>query len=98
MSYSGIVVRAQPASLTGLVKALADLPGIEVHQSDPATSRLILTLEAASVDDEIEGLRRVQRVPGVVSADLVYHRLQGGDEPAATSPSSPTPSAQQGDT
>jgi nitrate reductase NapD len=97
VSYSGIVVRTQPARMADLVPELSALPGVRVHQEDPATGRLVLTLEATSVDEEIEGLRRIQRLPGVVSADLVYHRLrEDNPDPGANAP--PPSAPQQGET
>jgi nitrate reductase NapAB chaperone NapD len=81
LSYSGILVRARPAGLPDLAARLAALPGVRVHQQDPARGRLVLTLAAETADEEVEGLRRIQRLPGVISADLVYHRL--ADAPGA---------------
>jgi nitrate reductase NapD len=88
LSYSGILVHARPGDLDVLAARLAALPAVRVHQRDAETGRLVLTLEADTVDDEIQGLRRIQQTEGVVSADLVYHRLA----PDAAS-GSPAPSA-----
>jgi nitrate reductase NapD len=97
VSCSGIVVRIPPDRLAATLPELSALPGVRVHQQDPATGRLVLTLEAASIDDEIEGLRRIQRLPGVASAELVYHRLREDDPAPGTGV--PSPSApQQGET
>ena len=82
MTCSGILVHAEPGDLSPLADALARLPGTQVHQQDPATGRLVLTLDAPTTNDEVDGLRRIQQTPGVVSASLVYHRL-GADEPVA---------------
>ncbi len=81
MSFSGILVHAEPGDLSPLADALARLPGTQVHQQDPATGRLVLTLDAPTTNDEVDGLRRIQQTPGVVSASLVYHRL-GADDAA----------------
>ena len=81
------------------VSALSELPGVEVHERDEATGRIVVTQEAESVDAEVEGLRRIQRLPGVISAELVYHRLS--DEaapvrPPAASSEPPAPSRASG--
>ena len=88
MSVSGILVNAAPGDLTALSERIGDLPGVCVHYRDDDTGRLIVTLEAASLNEEIEGLRRIQQLDGVVAADLAYHNLQSADRPA--SPAHPT--------
>ena len=75
MSFSGILVRAVPSDVSDVAQRLHRLDGVRVHQTDSDSGRLVLTLEAVTPDQEIDGLRRIQRVPGVVSADLVYHRI-----------------------
>lgn len=95
LSYSGIVVRARPAALAELAPGLSELPGVQIHQQDADSGRLVLTLEAASVDEEIEGLRRIQCFPGVISADLVYHRLPA-DADRSNQPLQ-TPDSQRGE-
>jgi nitrate reductase NapAB chaperone NapD len=49
------------------------------------------------VDEEIEGLRQIQRFPGVISADLVYHRLP--TDTGSNRPNQPlrTPDSQRGE-
>ena len=86
MSYSGILVRAVPGDQSALASRLDALEGTRVHQQDPDGGRLVLTLEAVTVDEEIEGLRRIQREPGVISADLVYHRVAGDPVDSVTAP------------
>ena len=82
VTFSGILVHAAPGHFDSLVTRLRTLPGTEVHQQDRDNGRLVVTLEAPTVDDEIDGLRRIQKEPGVLSASLVYHRL-GAEAPAA---------------
>jgi len=98
MGLSGIVVCAKLDDLAELALLLSELPGVNVHQRDAATGRLVLTLEAASADEELDRLRRIQGVPGVVSADLVYHRVADDVEPPASSNSSHTSGFQRGET
>jgi nitrate reductase NapD len=97
LSYSGIVVRVRPAALAELAPGLSELPGVRIHQQDTDSGRLVLTLEAESVDEEIEGLRQIQRFPGVISADLVYHRLP--TDTGSNRPNQPlrTPDSQRGE-
>ena len=70
---SGIVVKTTAEQLPAVADALSALPGVEVRQVDAATSRLIVVQEAPSVEREVEGMQRIQSVPGVVDASLVVH-------------------------
>jgi nitrate reductase NapAB chaperone NapD len=78
MNLSGIVVTTAPASVPDVAEGLAALAFVEVTQVDPVGGRIVVVQERASVADEMEGLRAIQRLPGVVSADLVVHYF--GDE------------------
>jgi nitrate reductase NapD len=102
MSFSGILVRALPSQVPALAPRLDALAGVRVHQTDPESGRLIVTLEAGSTDDEVAGLRRIQQVPGVVSADLVYHRIvddsSGALAAAAAADAEPPQNPHRGET
>lgn len=86
MNLSGIVVVAAPGRLEEVVAALPGLPGVEVHHTDAAASRVVVVQEAPSIDDEVDGLTRIRSLPGVASADLVYHYF--ADEAARAGPPS----------
>jgi nitrate reductase NapD len=73
VNLSGIVVVAAPGRLEEVVAALPKLPGVEVHHTDAAASRVVVVQEAPSIDDEVDGLTRIQELPGVASASMVYH-------------------------
>ena len=97
MSYSGIVVRADPKGLAEVADRLVALPGVQVHQRHAESGRMVLTLEAGTPDEEVAGLRRIQTVPGVVSADLVYHRLPRDEESDGDAKTPPNTGAQRGE-
>lgn len=84
MNLSGIVVATQPARLAALVDRLNALPGVEVMQADAASGRIVLVQERESVGAEFDGLRAIQRLPHVLSADLVMHYFGDDPQPAAT--------------
>jgi nitrate reductase NapAB chaperone NapD len=81
MNLSGIVVTTAPASVPDVAAGLAGLPWVEVTHVDAAAGRIVVVQERASVADEMDGLRAIQRLPGVASADLVVHYF--GDEQRA---------------
>jgi len=61
------------------------LDGLRVHQEDATSGRLVVTQEASSDAEQAEGLLRLQRLPGVLAADLVYYHRE---EPEAMVPGS----------
>ena len=89
MNISGILVVVSPSDFEAGVSALNGLPRVEVHHSDPKTGRIVVTQEADSVNDEVEGLKRIKALPGVAMAEMVYHylgapgRVSGGISPGA---------------
>lgn len=80
MNLSGIIVAAKPEWLANVVADLNALPGVEVHQVDEATGRIVVVQEAADIPAEVDGLERIQRLPHVLMAQLVYHYF--ADDPA----------------
>jgi nitrate reductase NapD len=75
-SVSGLCLMIRPGHLDDVESSLAALDWIEVHARDAATGRLIVVQEHQTIGEHQEGLRRLQAVPHVLSADLVvYHGL-----------------------
>jgi nitrate reductase NapD len=73
MNLSAILVLARPERLEACAATLSALQGVEVHHRDPDGGRLIITQEAETVSDEVDGFRRIQAQPDVIVAELVYH-------------------------
>jgi nitrate reductase NapD len=73
MNLSGILVIAKPEWVPQVVADLAAQDGLEVHQTDPVSGRIIVVQEAADIHAEIEGVKRIKAMPHVVMADMVYH-------------------------
>ena len=87
MNVSGILVVVSLSELQSGIAALNGLPGVEVHHIDEATGRLVVTQEAVTVNDEVEGLKRIKALPGVAMAEMVYHYLgEDGLPSSALSP------------
>ncbi|MEJ2308403.1 MAG: chaperone NapD [Gammaproteobacteria bacterium] len=83
MNYSGILVVATRDRFEPLQEALNALDGVEVFHSDENSSRLVVAQEAASIDDEVAGLKRIKALPGVVLAEMITHYFgDSGSEPA----------------
>jgi nitrate reductase NapD len=75
MNLSGILVVASPERQDEVVESLNALHGVEVHQVDAATGRIIAVQEAEDIHAEMSGLKRIKAVPHVVMAEMVYHYL-----------------------
>jgi len=73
MKISGIVVGVAPGHFDDVVAALERLDGVDVHQRDEASARLVVTQEASTEVDQERGLERIQALPHVRYAQLVYH-------------------------
>jgi nitrate reductase NapD len=76
VNVSGVLVVVPAAETEAAVEALGGLPGVEVHHTHPETGRVVVTLEAESISDEVEGLRRIKALPTVVLAEMVYHYFE----------------------
>jgi len=73
MNLSGILVVSTPPAIDALIETLNAMPGLEVHNIDRDNSRLIVVQEAESIHDEVDGLKKIKKLPGIVLADMVYH-------------------------
>ncbi len=73
MNLSGIAVSVRPQSFDETIDLLDALPGVEIHYQDLDNARVVVVQEAESVDAEVEGLKQIKSIPGVVVAELVYH-------------------------
>ena len=80
LTCSGIVVTVRPAEIGRVRRSLEELDGVRVHQEDPASGRLVVTQTGGSDREQAEGLRRIQKVPGVLTADLVYYHRGAPDD------------------
>ncbi|MCL2871822.1 MAG: chaperone NapD [Betaproteobacteria bacterium] len=90
MNLSGILVVAAPGRCEEVAEALAALPGIEVYQKDPASGKIVVVQEAPTIENEADGARALQKVPGVVSVSMVYHYFAEDPTLGASSVTVPT--------
>ena len=75
MNLSGILVVASRDRQQEVVDSLGAMAGVEVHQVDEATGRIVVVQEAEDIHAEIDGLKRIKAVPHVLMAEMVYHYL-----------------------
>jgi len=80
MNLSGILVVVPPDQIVRSVERLNDLAGVEVHHTEAASGRIVVVQEAETVADEVEGLKRIKKLPNVIMAELVYHYFAEDDQ------------------
>jgi nitrate reductase NapD len=73
MNVSGIFVVVPPEHIAASIESLDHLNGVEVHQCDVETGRMVVTQEAGSIQAEVDGLKRIKALPHVILAEMVYH-------------------------
>ncbi len=83
MHLSGLLVICKPSSTDACVRDLEPCSGIDIYVTDRSKGRIVVVLETKTLDEQADGLRHVQRLPHVKSAELVYHYFgDAGDKPA----------------
>ena len=80
MNISGILVIVSPERVDSMVEELNQLDGIDVHHIDASTGRIVITQEAATISDEVDGLKRIRALPGIILAEMSYHNFEDDTE------------------
>ena len=80
MNISGILVVVSPEKVNSTVESLSALEGIDVHHIDQPSGRIIITQEAEAIHDEVEGLKRIRALPGIILAEMSYHNFEEDTE------------------
>lgn len=78
MGISGILVATRREHVDVCVRALERIPGVATHRVEAATGRIVLTQEADDLEAHTAGLQRIQQIPHVLLAELVYHYVGDG--------------------
>jgi nitrate reductase NapD len=80
MNISGILVIVSPERVDSMAAQLNQLDGIDVHHIDAASGRIVITQEAATIRDEVDGLKRIRALPGIILAEMSYHNFEDDTE------------------
>jgi len=80
MNISGILVVVAPEKIDSTVEKLTALQGIDVHHIDQPSGRIVITQEAETVHDEVDGLKRIRALPGIILAEMSYHNFEEDTE------------------
>lgn len=73
-----------PSRLAECVRDLEALTGVEVHYCYPDRGQIVAVQEGACLKEQTATLARIQDLPHVILADLVYHYAE--PDPAALDP------------
>jgi len=71
LHISSLVVHSTPKRLQQVEQAIARIPGAQVHASS-AAGKIIVTLEASTLEEMSAKVTGIQHTDGVLSAALVY--------------------------
>lgn len=74
MNIAGVLVHSRPDASVAVQRALAALPGVEVHAADDG--RIVVTVEGDDADVLADTFRRFHDLAGVLSAAMVYHHFE----------------------
>lgn len=75
MNISGVVVRAKPENIESVSEQLTRMQGVEVHGFN-ADGRMVVTVESDSDRDLADTVFKLNEVPGVISASMIYHQYE----------------------
>ena len=76
-----LVVHLAPARADEAARAVAALPGVEIH-ARTADSRLVVTAVDQPGGRAFDQIAEMHRTPGVVAASLVYHVFENTESDA----------------
>ena len=71
MNISGILVQTKPEKVEEIIKVIKENNYCEYHHHDEL-GRIIVTIEEANTEKEIQQLKKIQLIKGVIAADMIY--------------------------
>jgi periplasmic nitrate reductase NapD len=76
MNIAGVLVCTTPENIGSLIAALESLSGVDVHQVERDTGRLIITIEGDDTEQDVGRLKQVKALDGVLSADMIHYHFE----------------------
>lgn len=76
---TSFVILCRPQLRRGVSAAVAALPGVEVHHCG-ADGKIVAVAEGDDAQAMGEALMRLQDLPGVAAANMVYHGVDAPQE------------------
>jgi periplasmic nitrate reductase NapD len=78
LHITSLVLHALPRHLQRIGRAIAQVPGAELHATGP-TGKMVVTLEAPNARQIMARVADLQAIDGVISAVLVYQHAESLD-------------------
>jgi nitrate reductase NapD len=78
MNICGILIHASPGRMAEVREAIAQAAGAEIHAATD-DGRLIVTVEDHEAAVAGETVLALHRLPGVLSAAIVYHHFEADE-------------------
>lgn len=75
MNICGVLVHAHPDRGADVAAAIESLDGAELHETVP-DGRMVVTVEDTEQNSAGDTVLALHRLPGVLSAALVYHHFE----------------------
>ncbi len=79
---ASILVQARPDILDEVAASIERIGGTEIHNRDQR-GKLVVVIEGNGSDPVGAALTEISLLPGVISATLVFHATDVGEEPSA---------------
>jgi periplasmic nitrate reductase NapD len=79
MPISGVVIVCEAERATLLAASLARPDEVEIHGITPEGC-LVAVIDAPTVADEVQIVKRLMEEPGVLDVRLAYHHFGDGDD------------------
>ena len=73
MNISAILVTTKPENTDNMIETLNQISGIEVYHHEHATGKIIVIQEAETIQQEVDGLKNIKKLPGIILAEMVEH-------------------------
>jgi len=71
MNVSSIVVKTDPEKMQDVMSNINAIELCEVHFNDDE-GKIVVTIEGENIDEQIDRMKKIQKIPFVVSANLSY--------------------------
>lgn len=69
-----------PQHFDEAIARVGALENVEVYHVDRQKARFVVVQEADSIDAEVNGLKRIKKLPQVLLAEMVYHYFAEDDQ------------------
>ncbi len=75
----GVLLMSRPEHSAMVEKALAEMPGVELHANEGG--RMVVTVEGDAYRQCADTITELSTMDGVASSSLVYHQIDNEESP-----------------